>query len=180
MNYECGTQYQSTPSLYQRPNGYINNSTIPSFAYPMQNTSVQTSTSPGPIQTTTYCPSPSGLFMPNQIQSPVTTTATHLPPNQQNNVQYVLCLDQIVFLPDRFELYIDARGILPTDVKINITRERVEVLVDKLLPNDSINQFTQKRLLLSRVYVLPQPVVPEMGMCSFRNDCLVIAAPWTR
>lgn len=102
---ECGTQYQSTPSLYQRPNGYMNNRTIPSFAYPMQNTSsVQATTSPGPVETTTYCPSPNGLFMPNQSQSPVAATATHLPPNQQNNVQYVLCLDQTVFLPDRFEV----------------------------------------------------------------------------
>ncbi|XP_050311431.1 alpha-crystallin A chain-like [Anthonomus grandis grandis] len=88
-----------------------------------------------------------------------------------------LIMDKAFFLPDRFEILIDARGFRPEDIKCMLTANSLEVSAQKEDRTDN----AQKRISLTRQYVLPQNAVPEKGQCCLSSDgMLLVTAPWLR
>ncbi|XP_018564634.1 major egg antigen-like [Anoplophora glabripennis] len=86
-------------------------------------------------------------------------------------------MDSVLFLQDRFEILIDARGFRPEDVKCSLTINLVEVAAQKYEKFNAGN----KSMTLTRSYQLPQPIKPEEGICCMSSEgILLISAPWLR
>nr|AHE77379.1 heat shock protein [Lissorhoptrus oryzophilus] len=97
--------------------------------------------------------------------------------NQTSKIRFVSAMDHVIFHSDRFEILVDTRGFKPEEIKCNMTPTSVEVTAQT---DAKIDNNVQKRMSLSRQYMLPQNAVPENGVCCLSQEgILLITAPWS-
>lgn len=76
---------------------------------------------------------------------------------------------------------VDTRGFDPKDLKINVTRDLIEIQAEQqMLPIGTESNYTQRNYAMSRNFHLPQSVIPELAQCQFATNGsgIIIRAPW--
>ncbi|KAL1491444.1 hypothetical protein ABEB36_012042 [Hypothenemus hampei] len=86
-------------------------------------------------------------------------------------------MDKTMFHPDRFEIFIDARGFRPDEIKCTVTKHTIEIVAQK----EDQCENAQKRTSLIRQYFLPKNTVPENAQCCLTSEgTLLVTAPWAK
>ncbi|XP_030749538.1 alpha-crystallin B chain-like isoform X3 [Sitophilus oryzae] len=95
--------------------------------------------------------------------------------NQSYSVFGTSVMDNVFFYQDRFEILVDARGFKPEEIKCTVTPRSVEVLAQ----TENQIENAQRRMTLTRQYVLPKNASPENGTCCLSNEGIfLVTAPW--
>ncbi|CAH0388453.1 unnamed protein product [Bemisia tabaci] len=83
------------------------------------------------------------------------------------------------FDPINFQMFVDVRGFHPSEIKLSVSCNVVEVRVCHEDCEVNVSSANYASRTISKIYRLPRQVVTEKSQCSLSNDgTLILAVPW--